>query len=178
MGNLDTDAQVLSSGHSQIRAFNITNATQPYNYDSDGLRLGWGLRNSVGVVEHPITGGIYSVENSADDVTRNNVDIHLQNPAEEMNFHGTLLNNNYSRQGDNYGYPECFTAWNVSEIPSNAGIQTGTQFAIGNLNATLNDTTCSERVAPALAFQAHMAPLDIKFNRNGTVAFVTMHGSW
>lgn len=29
-----------------------------------------------------------------------------------------------------------------------------------------------------ISFDAHMAPLDIKFNTNGTVAWVTMHGSW
>ena len=32
-----------------------------YSFAHDGLRLGWGLRNSVGVAEHPQTGGIYSV---------------------------------------------------------------------------------------------------------------------
>jgi glucose/arabinose dehydrogenase len=68
--NVDFEAQFLSSGRSQIRAFNVTNATSPYNYTTDGLRLGWGLRNSVGVAEEPVTGGIYSVENSADQISR------------------------------------------------------------------------------------------------------------
>lgn len=68
--NIDWDAQYLSSGHSQVRAFNMSNATDVYRYTDDGLRLGWGLRNSVGVAEEPITGGIYTVENSMDQLSR------------------------------------------------------------------------------------------------------------
>ena len=62
--NIDLAAEKLSSGHSQIKAFNLTNITADgYSYNTDALRLGWGLRNSVGIAEHPITGGIFSVEN-------------------------------------------------------------------------------------------------------------------
>ena len=43
--NIDPEAQDLGSGHSQIRAFNITNQTSVYQYTTEGLRLGWGLRN-------------------------------------------------------------------------------------------------------------------------------------
>ena len=84
--NIDFDAASLSSGHSQVKAFNLNNLTGVYDFDADGLRLGWGLRNDVGVAEHPGSGGIYTVENSADQLTRMGVDIHEDNPAEEMNF--------------------------------------------------------------------------------------------
>jgi glucose/arabinose dehydrogenase len=88
--NIDLEAATLSSGHSQIRAFDLNNLTNnAYDYDTDGLRIGWGLRNSVGVAEHPTTGGLYSVENSVDQMMRDGVDIHQDNPGEEMNFHGT-----------------------------------------------------------------------------------------
>ena len=177
--NIDPLAEMLSSGHSQIRAFNLNNITSsPYSFDTDGLRLGWGLRNSVGVAEHPTTGGIYSVENSADQVTRDGSDIHEDNPGEEMNFHGTLLDNTYAAQGSNYGYPYCFAAWVPSDIPSNSNLTVGSQFAIGTPNNTINDTYCAEQTAPRLTFQAHMAPLDIKFNNSGSEAWVTYHGSW
>jgi glucose/arabinose dehydrogenase len=177
--NLDTLAEDITSGHSQIKAFNITNATSSYDYDTDGLLLGWGLRNSVGVAEEPITGGIYSVENSVDEMVRDGQNIHQDNPGEEMNFHGYLNGTKYTQQGGNYGYPSCFAAWDVGTIPNNTGLQVGTQFAIGNQNATINDTFCrNDRVAPRLTFQAHMAPLDLKFNDNGSVAWVTFHGSW
>lgn len=71
--NFDPLALDITTGVSQIKAFNISNVTDgspPYNFNSSGLMLGWGLRNNVGIAEEPITGGIYSVENSADQVTR------------------------------------------------------------------------------------------------------------
>ncbi|OCL01287.1 Auxilliary activities family 12 protein [Glonium stellatum] len=177
--NLDPLAEDITSGHSQIKAFNITNATSLYDYDTDGLLLGWGLRNSVGIAEEPITGGIYSVENSVDEMVRDGQNIHQDNPGEEMNFHGYLNGTKYAKQGGNYGYPSCFAAWDVGAIPSNAGLEVGTQFAIGDQNATINDTFCkNDCAAPRLTFQAHMAPLDMKFNDNGTAAWITFHGSW
>ncbi|EMD00918.1 hypothetical protein BAUCODRAFT_118642 [Baudoinia panamericana UAMH 10762] len=177
--NIDIDAEDITTGHSQIKAFNLANRTRPYNFDTDGLLLGWGLRNDVGIDEEPLSGGIYTVENSADDITRSGVDIHQNNPAEELNFLGYLNGTRSANQGRNFGYPECFTAWNVSAIPNFMG-QVGQQFAIGDLNSTVNDTTCSAANVqpPRLAFQAHMAPLDILFNTAGTAAWVTFHGSW
>lgn len=83
--NIDAEAELLSSGHSQVKAFNIQNAGDGgYNFNTDGTRLGWGLRNSVGLVEHPHTGGIYSVENSVDEIKREGKDVHQDNPGEEM----------------------------------------------------------------------------------------------
>ncbi|KAK4991815.1 hypothetical protein LTR66_006459 [Elasticomyces elasticus] len=176
--NLDLEAQDISTGHSQVKAFNLLNQTGPYDFNADGLLLGWGLRNDVGVDEEPISGGIYTVENSVDQMVRAGQDIHQNNPAEELNFLGYLNGTRYAEQGMNYGYPECFAVWNVSAIPNNAGLQVGSQFAIGDQNSTVNDTVCAQRVAPRLSFQAHMAPLDISFNREGTAAWVTFHGSW
>lgn len=59
---MDFGAAQLNSGISQIRAFDINNlpSGRPYDYPSEGRLMGWGLRNSVGVAEHPVTGGIYS----------------------------------------------------------------------------------------------------------------------
>ncbi|ORY07803.1 soluble quino protein glucose/sorbosone dehydrogenase [Clohesyomyces aquaticus] len=178
--NLDVAAQDISTGVSTIKAFNVTNVTDSaYSHPRDGLLLGWGLRNSVGIAEDPATGAIYSVENSVDEFTREGQNIHQNNPGEELNFHGYLNGTSVEEQGQNYGYPSCFAAWNVSSIPSNGGVQVGTQVAIGDQNATINDTFCrQEHVAPRLTFPAHMAPLDMKFNSNGTAAWVTFHGSW
>ena len=177
--NIDLEAASLESAHCQIRAFNVTNVTsEPYDYATDGLRIGWGLRNSVGVVEHPDTGGIYSVENSVDELMREGEDIHEDSPGEEMNFHGYLNGTEYALQGSNYGYPYCFAAWLPSSIPDNENLTVGSQFAMGNQNSTINDTYCAEQTPPRLTFQAHMAPLDIKFNNSATEAWVTFHGSW
>ncbi|KAL9069475.1 MAG: hypothetical protein Q9161_005526 [Pseudevernia consocians] len=177
--NIDPAAEVLSSGHSQIKAFNLNNITaNGYSYDTDGLRLGWGLRNSVGVAEHPVTGGIFSVENSVDEATRDGQDVHEDNPGEEMNFHGYLNGTEYSAQGSNYGYPYCFAAWAPSDLPDNSNLTVGSQFAIGNMNNTINDTYCAAQTPPRLTFEAHMAPLDITFNNSGSDGWVTFHGSW
>jgi len=178
--NIDPAAEQLASGHSQIKVFNLTNITsQGYNFDTDGLRLGWGLRNDVGVAEHPLTGGIYSVENSADQITRDGQDIHEDNPGEEMNFFGYLNGTAYANQGRNFGYPYCFAAWVPSDIPDSSNLTVGSQFVIGTPNSTINDSYCADdTVPPRLTFQAHQAPLDLKFNNSGTEGWVTFHGSW
>ncbi|KAF8867310.1 glucose sorbosone dehydrogenase [Acephala macrosclerotiorum] len=171
--NIDTEAELLSSGHSQIKAFDLNNVSSsaPYDFDTQGRLLGWGLRNSVGVAEEPTTGGIYSVENSADEIDRAGVDIHQNNPGEEMNYHG-FLNASTENQGGNYGYPLCFALWNTS-IPDLGSLKVGDQFTLDQ-NATLNDTTCqTEKVSPRLTFQTHMAPLDMKFLPNGTEAYIS-----
>lgn len=173
-----TEATVQSSGLSQIRAFDLsklTSTSKPYDFASSGRVLGWGLRNSVGVAEHPTSGGIYSVENSIDDVTRQGVDIHQNNPGEELNFHGTL--DSTDDQGGNYGYPNCFAVWDTSEIPDHAGLGVGKQFAMTE-NRTMTDEICAKDfVPPRLTFPPHEAPLDIKFNDDGSVAYVSFHGS-
>ncbi len=62
-----------------------------------------------------------------DDMVRDGKDIHQQNPAEELNFHG-LINDTKSKEfGANYGYPHCFPAWEPSLI-ANPNIKVGTQF--------------------------------------------------
>jgi len=96
-----------------------------------------------------------------------------------MNFHGYLNGTHDYTQGQNFGYPTCHSVWNVSEIPDNGNLTIGSPFSIGDQNATVNDTICdSTTISARLTFQAHWAPLDIKFNINGTAAWVTSHGSW
>ncbi|KAK0707282.1 hypothetical protein B0H67DRAFT_307275 [Lasiosphaeris hirsuta] len=174
----EVKAAVLSSGLSQVRAFdlgNFTTTSKAYNFNTEGIVLGWGLRNSVGIGEHPVTGGIYGVENSVDGVTRNNKDIHENNPGEELNFFGFL---NGTGTGGNYGYPHCFAVWEPTEIPDHDGLGVGDQFAVQE-NNTLTDEVCAkDYIAPRLTFPAHYAPLDIKFTKDGSEAFVSFHGSF
>jgi glucose/arabinose dehydrogenase len=175
--NIDSDAANVESGRSQLRSFNVNSSNvQAQDYATAGTRIGWGLRNSVGIAEHPISGGIFSVENSADDVQRLGQDIHTNNPGEEMNFHGYLNGTQSSVQGGNYGYPQCFAVWNATEIPQNSGLTTGSQFQLGD---NPDDAYCANNtIPPRLTFPAHWAPLDIVFNTGGTVAYITSHGSW
>lgn len=187
--NIDPDTLEIASGHSQIKSFSLTDPATSSNasFDSVGNLLGWGLRNDVGIAEHPVTGGLWSVENSVDQLNRSGVDIHANNPAEELNFLGYLNNASapstaYLRDnanlGLNFGYPQCFAAWDASAVPDYPGLQTGQQFAISGQDYAANDSYCSEQIAPRLVFEAHMAPLDIKFNTAGSEAWVSFHGSW
>ncbi|KAK7403021.1 hypothetical protein QQX98_011221 [Neonectria punicea] len=182
-GNDDAAAADKKSGHSQLRAFNITTADDGPLAFGSGRLLGWGLRNSVGVAEHPATGGIWSVENSVDNLRRRGEDIHEDNPGEELNFHG-YLNRSSEDQGGNYGYPLCYTIWSTDNFPDLGDLDTGDQFPADradddDLVTILSDDQCNtEYVPPVLAFQAHTAPLDIKFNEDGTRAYVSFHGSW
>ena len=41
--NTDPQSKNINSGHAQVKAFNLRNMTNsPYNFDEDGLLLGWG----------------------------------------------------------------------------------------------------------------------------------------
>lgn len=178
--NIDPASTDLSTGHAQLRAFDLSNLTtnNPDAVDFlSGALLAWGARNDVGVAEHPPTGALYSVENSVDQLTRDGEDIHNSNPAEELNFLGYLNDTAASANtGRNFGYPQCVTAWNVSTIPNFDGA-VGAQFAIASSD---DDDQCapSRRQPPRLAFHPHMAPLDIVFNAAGSSAWITFHGSW
>ena len=140
--NIDPAAAQQSSGVSQIRAFNISTPTAPYHYATDGLLVGWGLRNSVGVAEHPNTGTIWSVENSADNLAINTIDIHQDNPGEELNSHGTLPH----PAGSNHGYPTCFALWDTT-LPSALTTffpnpTVGIQFPLSATTSTSVASTC------------------------------------
>ncbi|KAK4166358.1 soluble quino protein glucose/sorbosone dehydrogenase [Cladorrhinum sp. PSN259] len=180
--NMDDLSIEQETGIAQLRAFNISSSLlssssfKAYDYPTEGTLIGWGLRNSVGVGEHPVTGGIYSVENSADGIHRLGVDIHNQNPGEEMNYHGRL--DGSFPEGENYGYPHCFALYDPALIPENGTLQVGNNFALDN-KEDINDETCNrDYVAPRLTFMAHMAPLDIKFSPSGDRGYISFHGSW
>ncbi|KAK5987769.1 L-sorbosone dehydrogenase-like protein [Cladobotryum mycophilum] len=167
--NEDSDALNKDSGHSQIRSYDLGKLGKNDTYEFlDGDVLGWGLRNSVGVAENPSTGGIWSVENSVDQLDRKGKDIHENNPAEELNYHG-----------GNYGYPVCYTIWSTQNFPELGSLKVGDQFPDDSAPSTLTDQACNSQYVPAaLPLQAHAAPLDIKFTSDGSKAYVTFHGSW
>ncbi|KAH0565242.1 hypothetical protein GP486_001370 [Trichoglossum hirsutum] len=177
--NIDEGTTDIKTTRSQIKAFDLNNiGDKVYDFSNDGTLVGWGLRNAVGVAEEPTTGAIYSVENSADDLQRLGKDIHQNNPAEKLNFHGYLNGTKTAEQGGNFGYPDCYAAWDVNDLPENRNLTVGKQFAI-NITEVINDDFCQkQRIAPRLSFQAHTAPLDMKFSADGREAYVTFHGSW
>jgi glucose/arabinose dehydrogenase len=175
--NIDPLARDINTGVSQIRAFNVSGPPKAYKY-TDGRVIAWGLRNSVGMAEHPTDGGIWSNENASDRMVREGKDIHETSPGEEINYHGDLTNKT-ELHGKNYGYPECAAVWDVDMLPHSSQLLVGTQFTYNATLETINDNTCKQNfVSPRLALPSHWAPIDIAFNSQGTVAFMTSHGSW
>ncbi|KKY35861.1 putative glucose sorbosone dehydrogenase [Diaporthe ampelina] len=177
--NLDTGTKDINSGRSMIKAFDLAAlpSGRAYTYSNEGRVLGWGLRNDVGVAEHPTTGGIWSVENSVDMLTRNGVDIHTDNPGEELNYLGAL-SDPVPAAPPNFGYPDCVALYKATGVPNSQNLQTGVQFS-STQSTSANDTSCaSSFVAPRLTFESHMAPLDIAFTADGSEALIPFHGSW
>lgn len=135
---------------------------------------------------------------------RNSVDVHNSNPCgmhnlmyptpqlpsllfrhpliahphtEELNYHGPLPLSSTTTNpllGSNYGYPDCFGAWNTTALPSTPQIQVGTQFSA----TTSTDNVCKPMTAPRLCLPPHTAPLGIAFTPDGTAAYIALHGSW
>ncbi|KAL2069968.1 hypothetical protein VTL71DRAFT_14648 [Oculimacula yallundae] len=177
-GNIDSPTTGIDSGRSQTRIFNIASIlTTPVDYSKSGDVLGWGLRNSVGLGEDPSTGGIWSVENSADDIKKGGKDVHTNNPAEELNYHGLLNDTSGAQYKANYGYPSCFAVWEPSSLGGGT-TKVGTQLAIDASVGASTDADCAKKVAPRLVFPAHTAPLDVKFKKDGSAAYIAFHGSW
>lgn len=102
------------------------------------------------------------------------VDVHIDNPAEELNYLGDPT----SPSGSWYGYPTCFTAWDGAILKGPQLLKTGDQFVV-TPNNSFNDASCiGKSTPPRLSFPAHSAPISNVFDRNGTNMYVTMHGSW
>ncbi|EQB50938.1 glucose sorbosone dehydrogenase [Colletotrichum gloeosporioides Cg-14] len=173
--NFDVDALDTSSGHAQVKAFDLSKVgDDPFDFNTDGKLLGWGIRNAVAVAEDPATGNIWAMDNSIDDITRNGFDIHDNNPGEELNLLGTVAN---ETAGGNYGYPRCFAVWDTS-IPLNDSLKVGDQFSMEQ-NTTMNDTRChNDYIAPRLTFQSHTSPVFVKFDKDGSRAFMSFRGSY
>lgn len=170
--NVDDDAADIKSGHSQIRSFDVSKEGDEQDF-MDGELLGWGLRNSVGVVEHPDSGGIWAVENSVDQLERKGKDIHQDNPAEELNYLGTVE----KPDGGNHGYPLCLSVWQTKDFPELGKLKTGDQFPFNDAKDVTDDMCNSKYKTPRLVFQAHTAPLDIKFDKDASNAYIAFHGS-
>jgi glucose/arabinose dehydrogenase len=117
------------------------------------------------------------VENSSDELHRTingtSVDIHMNNPADEINYLGDPAIENTQW----FGYPTCYTVAKPEYI-TDRKFAAGDQFVL-EPNATFTDDTCKTKSIPAsLALPAHIAPLDAAFNKNFTSMYVTFHGSW
>ncbi|KAI5839954.1 hypothetical protein DFP73DRAFT_454990, partial [Morchella snyderi] len=174
--NFDPGSGDITTGRSQLKAFSTLAANQ--DFTASGTLLGWGLRNSVGVAQDP-AGGIWSVENGPDSIVLEGVDVNERNPAEELNYHGLLATalDTPGYVGPSYGYPTCVTVWDPTALPPpyNTLFPSGAPLPLPPLPAT--PASCRNTTAAVLPFDAHTAPLDIKFHPALGGAFITFHGS-
>ena len=131
-------------------------------YDADGKNgrlYSAGLRNAVGMAVHPTTGEIWVSQHE-----RDNLQPDYQNlPHEEINI---------LRDGGHFGWPYCHGD------------------RIANPDSVVRDSVaagiCQRTLAPALALQAHSAPLGLTFLDRATNlpaeyrgdALLALHGSW
>lgn len=175
--DVDTDPLDLAN-RSQIRRFTVpVELTAPVDY-AQGEIVATGLRNAVGITFDD-AGRMWSVENGRDGLTdeRHGGDIHLDNPAEELNRidgPGAL----------HHGYPQC---WTEGVLP---GGREGTQHADLGIPASIrtDDAWCRDPAnqrPPAKALPAHWAPLGIVQYTGDALPrewsghlFLTSHGSW
>ncbi|KAI0163765.1 hypothetical protein BJ166DRAFT_613944 [Pestalotiopsis sp. NC0098] len=175
--NIDADSINPSAGRAIVKVFNLNSIPSGgYNYVTQGYNAGYGLRNEVGLA-FDAGGMLWGVENSADDLTRTangvTTDVHLNNPAEELNYLGDVSKPNNQW----YGYPTCFTVGDPSQFKDKT-FTLGDQF-VTNPSSTFNDTTCIQKsTPPRLIFPAHSAPLDAKFDAGSQNLYVSLHGSW
>jgi glucose/arabinose dehydrogenase len=135
-------------------------AVTRYNLDGSGRHtFATGLRNSVGLAFNPATGDLWANNNDRDNIGQGAVnDIAKTDslPPERLNI---------LKDGKWYGWPQCY-------LP-------------GKPNPEYARANCSTVEPPALAVQAHSAPLGLAFYTGTTFpaeyhgdAFMTYHGSW
>jgi glucose/arabinose dehydrogenase len=159
-------------------------AGRPFEWADGELYFG-GIRNMVGFTQNPGDGALYGVVNGLDDLVYQGVDVHLDNPGEDL----IRL-----EQGKAHGYPYCFTAAHI--VKSESMVPAGSQLAAEvpaiqpNESPLVNphdDEWCRENsTEPLTFFPPHSAPLDILFVKGAAAlppewegsALVTLHGSW
>ncbi|KAK5658626.1 hypothetical protein OQA88_2019 [Cercophora sp. LCS_1] len=176
-GNIDAGTERKETGRAIVKVFDLTKTPSGgWTYNTQGWYLGYGLRNEIGLVFDG-NNMVWGVENSGDQLTRNtngrSVDIHIDNPAEELNYLGDPSKSNEQW----YGYPTCWAVGDPKVITDRT-FKVGQQIVIAP-NSTFNDDTCAEKaVPPRLSIRAHSAPIDGKFDRDYKNMYVSLHGSW
>ncbi|KAI0156708.1 soluble quino protein glucose dehydrogenase [Hypoxylon sp. FL1284] len=177
--NWDTATIDPAAGRAIVKVFDLSAApANGYSFNTGGKVLAYGTRNEVALTFDP-NGHVWGAENSGDDFRRTAngqaTDIHIDNPAEELNYLGDP---EAPFEDPWFGYPTCFTVWEPSTIKDNTALKTGSQFVVAP-NNTFNDASCDGKSRPpSLSFPAHMAPISNTFDAAYENMYITFHGSW
>jgi len=176
----------VDSSRAKINRFDLSGVIPNGGFDfADGEVFAVGLRNEVGL-DFDGSGTLWGVGLGATNLDRPDLgdDIHNGNPADALHRFNLSL-------GTHYGYPYCFSSYNLAGHPA------GTQFAWPDfMNDGVHTDAWCRNVAnnqpPVLALPTHHTPLGINFydgrgcgvevgalpcNATGD-AFVAFHGSW
>jgi glucose/arabinose dehydrogenase len=89
-GNWDYPAGSPATGRACVKAFDVSKTpASGYNYNTQGTMVAYGVRNEVALAFDP-NGHVWGAENSGDDFKRTvngqATDVHIDNPAEELNY--------------------------------------------------------------------------------------------
>lgn len=174
--NFDMESLDIKTARANVKVFDTAEAPEGgWDWITEGWDLGYGLRNDIALV---VDGNnmVWGIENSADNLGRTaegtTTDVHIDNPAEELN----LLGDPSKPNTDWYGYPICFTI-GEPEVFVDKTFKVGDQFVLSP-NTTYDDASCGESIPPRLSIQAHSAPIDGAFDEDFSNMYVTLHGSW
>lgn len=186
--SIDTDI----SNRSLIKRYRLSDLPSGGFTYASGETFASGLRNEVGL-DFDKYSILWGVENGADRLERDDLggDIHNDNPGEEIN--------KFVREGQFYGYPYCFSEWELS----NYGLGMKTQWSWPDFmnDGTHNDEWCrntTNNIPPQSLIEAHTAPLGMKFYdssyeastftstpftfpsgpNNEDYLYIPQHGSW
>ena len=184
----DLNVDRAPDSRSLVRRVRISNNTiiPSGGYTFNNLTL-WasGLRNGVAMA-FDASNTLWEADNGPDQLQRADlgVDIFNDNPAEELNRLDT--------QGAFYGYPYCWSAWNVEKAMQ------GTQFSWPSegIDRVVDDAWCLNTTnnTPPIGFiEPHGSPIGAAFfsaqdgcgSKSGSLPcssvgdlFVALHGSW
>ncbi|KAF5379416.1 hypothetical protein D9615_006536 [Tricholomella constricta] len=208
--NIDLTARDPASGRSQIRRMVFPPIAPPIFPPpalpwANGEVVAYGIRNPAGFADGvdltvpPIaTRVLYVVENGASINSVKGITplFANDNPSDELEFVRYPTSSPSTIAPDSYGYPDCTSLWNgdadPAGVPQYVGFPRGSQISL-NLDALHDASWCKDPAnnqPPSLNFQAHSAPLDIKFYNPGNItvtsfpstlsgdAFVSFHGSF
>ena len=173
----ETPGGVYDTVRSVVKRWPLASFTPgtPFEW-STGEVFTQGLRNMNGFTRNA-AGRMYGVVNGLDNQRYKDVDVHNDNPGEQVLEVAA---------GKKYGYPFCFTAQRV--VDNGTVIAPGTQLFNQGFGVHDDGWCATNSDKPTTFVQAHSAPLDITFfdsHPKGALpekwrggAFVALHGSW
>lgn len=146
-------------------------ANKPNQTQADGERFATGLRNTVALALHPVSGTLYGVQHGRDQLAQNWGDLFTERQSAEKPSEELVR----IEAGDDFGWPYCYHDPELSKLVL-APEYGGDGRTVGR---------CAQKKGPLAAFPAHWGPNGLLFytghqfpERYRGGAFIAFHGSW